>query len=105
MKIFQTIQRQYAILGITSTSNESIGKYSFNRRMLLGFILFACTTASQLMYICCVANDFMEYIECVGVISGSIIVFVCFAAIAFKRILLFDNIDKMEKHIDSSKTA
>lgn len=68
-------------------------------------MLFASSTASQLVYISCVANDFMEYMECVGVISGNIIVFVCFAAIVFKRSSLFENIDKIEKHIDLSKAV
>lgn len=68
-------------------------------------MLFVCTTASQLVYIAYVANGFMEYMECIGVISGNIIVFVCYVTIVFKCILLFENIDKMEELIDSSKTV
>lgn len=54
------------------------------------------------MYIYHVADDFMEYIECVCELYASAVVFVCFMTIALKRDLLSQNIDNIEKFIDTS---
>lgn len=101
MKIFQTIRKQYAIVGISS-SNQSTQKYLFNERILIIFILFGCTIVSQFVYIY-VANSFMDCVDCVFSLSAGIIVCVCFLAIVFRRATLFECIDSIEKLIDSSK--
>lgn len=100
MKIFQTIQRHYVSLGISS-SVSSIQKYPINTRVFIGFLLFGLNAASQLIYIIYVANDFMGYMEVICASSGSTIIFVCFAAIVHKMTLLFETIDSIEKLIDS----
>lgn len=104
IKIFQRVREQYAIIGI-SPSNQSNQKFPFSKRVFLGFLSFSCTTVSQFVYILYVANDFMECMECVCSLSGTIILFVCFAAIVFRKAKLFDSIDNIEKLIDSSKSA
>lgn len=103
MKIFRTVQRQYAILGITShelTSFESFNQISL---VAVGISLFGWIIFSQFMYIFYVATDFIEYMECSCSISAGIIVFICFAAIVLKRSLLFETIDNLEKLIQISE--
>lgn len=102
MKIFRTIQKQYAVLGI-SASEQLIQKYAVSGKELVGFLLFGCLIISQLIYIFRVANGFMEYIVCICSVSGGIIVFVCFAAIVFEKVTVFACIDSIEKLIDISK--
>lgn len=104
MRIFQRIQRQYAILGIRPSKRWLQNDLPFNGRIALGFSLFACLICSQFVYIIYVANDFMEYIECICSVSGAIITFVCFAAVVYRRTTLFDGIGDIEKLIDTSKT-
>lgn len=99
MKIFQTVQKYYAILGI-SPSNS---KYPISERVFFGFLLFGCSATSQFVYIFHVANGLIEYMECVGSICGGIIIFVCFLAIVLRKTTLFKSIDSIEKLIDTSE--
>lgn len=102
LKIFQIIQRQYAILGISST-NQSAQKLPFNRRVLIGLLFFGCIFTLQFVYIFQVASDFMEYTECICATSGNILIFVCFMAIVLGNTTLFECIDNLEQLIDTSK--
>lgn len=102
MEIFQTAQTHFAVLGIRP-SNQTTRKYSDNRKILFGFLLFVCNAVSQFVYIVHVANGFMEFMDCICATSGSTIVFVGFTTIVFKRTLLFENIDNLQKLIDTSK--
>lgn len=104
MKIFRTVRKRYEILGITPT-NQSIQKSSISERVIAGCLFFLCYYVSQFLYIYYVANDFMEYIECICELYASAIVFVCFATIVFKRNLLFQSIGNIEKLIDTSMAA
>lgn len=102
MKIFQTIRKQFAIVGIENTSNQSNRKLALTKKIVCGFIL-CLTIVSQFLYVLCVANGFMENIEAVCTFSASIIIFVGFMALVFRRTLLFESIDMIERLVDSSK--
>ena len=103
MKIFQIIQKQYAILGISSP-NQSAQKNPSNERTTLGFLIFAWNIVSQFVYIFYVASGFMEYVDCISSTCAGIITFVCFAAIVFRKTTLFKNIENMEQLIDKSES-
>lgn len=102
MKIFETIQRHYNSLGISS-SHQLIQKYPFNARIFIGFLIFGVNAVSQFIYIVFVASDFMEYMNVICASSGSTIIFVCYAAIVYKKNRLFKTIDNIEQLIDSSE--
>lgn len=104
MKIFQTIQKQYATVGI-SPSNPSTRDLPFNGRILFGFLLFGCLILLQLMHIFYVASGFLEYVVCVSTTCGTVIVLVCFGAIVFRTAVLFEGIEKIEEVIDKSKAV
>lgn len=99
IKTFQTVQSQYAILGISS-SNKS---RPFNERSLVGFVIFGCLILSQIVYIFHVANGFMDFLECLCGISASFNMFVVFVAIVFTQNTLFVIIDNTDILIDTSK--
>lgn len=105
MKIFQTVRKQYAIVGISSSPR--LAKYnSFSNKISFVnfcFLLYGCLITSQFVYIFGVANGFMDYIVCVSSTSSSIILLVCFAAIVFRKTILFDCMDNMEQLINTSK--
>lgn len=101
MIVFESVQKHYATLGITS-SHQWTQKFPLSPRVLLGFLLFAYLIVSQLVYIFFVADDFMEYVECVTATSGSSIIFVCFMAIVFRKETMFKCIAIIEKFIDTS---
>lgn len=97
VKIFETIQEHYAMLGI--------GRNIVLKRVLFGFLIFGCATTSQVMFVLRTANDFVAYIEGICWISGSLIVFVCFTTILFKRALLFESIHNFKKFLDTSESS
>lgn len=87
MEMFQTVQKYFTILGLSS-STQSTQKWPFNERVLLGFIC---------VYIFEVERDFMEYVECICAASASIIIFVCLVAIVFWQTTIFELIDFSEQ--------
>lgn len=101
MKIFQTLQKQYAMVGISRSSNLSNQNYSFNSRTLIGFFIFGWSIFSHFMYIFYVANGFMEYMQGVCTTSASFLIFVGFAAIFFRKATLFKSIVNIEGLIDA----
>lgn len=103
IKIFEIFQRNYATLGI-SPSHQLTQKYPFNERVLFGFLLFSCTTISQLVYVFHVPSGFMEYINCFCATSGTIQMFIGFAAIVFKRNLLFKTIDDIQMLMNAGES-
>lgn len=96
MKVFLTLTKAYAILGISSSSQS-------NQKIFMGFSLWAWMMISHVMYIFYVASAYMEYMESVCMTTGSIIVFVCYADIVFKSHTIFDVFDKIENFIESSE--
>lgn len=104
MKLFQTVQKHYAALGI-SPSNRLAPKNPISGGVFFGFLLFGCSAVSQFVYIFRVANGLIEYMECAGSISGGIIIFVCFLPVVLRKATLFKSIDSMEKLIDTSEPS
>lgn len=103
MKIFRTVQKYYAIVGIRSTDKSTESNSIFNKRVAFGSLVSGYNIVSQFLYIIYVADDFLEYIECVCATFASIIIFVNFAAIALRKNTLFEIIDKVESLIDTSR--
>lgn len=91
---------KFAIIGISSPT-QSNQKYAF-MKVLFGFLFFGCTFVSYFIYIFYVASGFMEYVACIGVTSGTFIIFVCFASVVFRKTTIFECIDSIEKLIDTS---
>lgn len=102
MKIFQAVQKRYAVVGISST-NQSTPKLPFNKRILLGFVLFGHSIVLQFKYLFYVASGFVGHVESICSICGTVIIFISFTAITLKKVSLFEVIDAIEKLIDTSK--
>lgn len=64
--------------------------------------MFGCNFASQTVYIYHVADGFMEYMMCISSISATFTMFVCIAAIVYRKDKLFKCFDNTEKFIDTS---
>lgn len=101
MKILKLVRRHYAIVGISP--NQRTQKDPFSIRILFGFLLFGCLISSQFMYVFHVAHGFIEYVDGICSTFGSIIIFVSYAAIVFRKIPLFENIHNIEMLMDMSK--
>lgn len=94
---------QYGMLGI-NLSNRSTEKLPLSARVFVGFIYFGCVLTSQLMYISYVAEGFMDYMQAICAASSTVIIFVCFAAIAFREATLFESIERIEQLIEISES-
>lgn len=102
MKVFQRIQKQYAILGI-SASNQLTRTLPFSKRVLFGFLSISIEIFSQFVYTFHVANDYMTYIDCICATSTTILIFICLAAMVFRKSTLFEIIHEIEELIDTSE--
>lgn len=102
MNILQTVQKQYAIVGISSPSNQLAQKCPFKERIFFGFLLFAYLILSQFVYIFHVASGFMELMVAVCSTSASITMFACFAAVVYRKSILFQCIANEEKLLEAS---
>ena len=102
MKIFQTIQKQYAMMGISPT-HPWTQKSLFNKKIAFGLLLFAYCIVSQMVFILHVASGFMEYMEAICSSSATVIMFICFVAIVLRKTKLFESIENIEKLIDTSE--
>lgn len=100
MKVFELVQSHYATLGIT-TSNQWTQRYALNTRVLSIYSLFGCALASHFIYICRIADGFMDYMVCLCSTSAGIISLVCFASIALRKLSLFECIDNAEKLLET----
>lgn len=104
MEIFIGIRKQYAMLGIRPSSDQSHETVPFNGRILFGFVFFAWVIPSQLVYILVVANGFIDYVVCVLTISSAVIYFVCFAAVVFRQSTMFEAFDHLQTFVDASES-
>lgn len=103
MKVFHRIRKQYAMLGISPSSNQSTQNYLINGKILSGFLLFGCLISSQLACILCVASGFMDYVVCICATSASIIYSVCFTAVVCRKTTMFECFDRMEELVNTSE--
>lgn len=102
MKIFRTVRKLYAILGIDSP-NQSLQERHFSKREIFGLSSIGCLIISQFVYIFYVASSFMGYMEAICAISLTTILFVSFATIILKKTVLFELYDRIENLIDTSE--
>lgn len=101
MKIFHPIQKQYGFLGIPS-SNPST---RFTERILFGVSSYGCVLVLQFVYMFRVVSGFMEFMEGVSSIFAGTLIFICYAAIVFRKSMLLEAIDNIEILIGTSKAA
>lgn len=99
MKIFETTQKHFGILGIRPSNQD----HAFNKRILFGFLLFGCFVPLYIVYIFHVADDFMEYVESICVISANIVTFICLSAVVLQRNVIFESIESIDKLIAFSE--
>lgn len=96
MKIFYTIQKQYALLGICSLPQSTKNRPFHHTAVHFNFVSLTSVIVSQFLYTFRESIGFMEYIEEVCAAAGSIIIFICLAAIVSRKTTLFNGIDNFE---------
>lgn len=93
------IQMNLANLGITE--DQSRQNHPFNRKILMGILIFTYSIISHFLYILHVTKGFDKYIECICSTSASILITTCFGAMVFKMAILFKFIETKDDLIDT----
>lgn len=101
MKFLQTNRSDFRILGISP--EHSIHSMQFNIKIFACSFLSVLHLVSLFIYIFYVADTLKEYIECVTVTSGNIIIYVCYWTLVFKMKNLFEAFDGMDAIIARSE--
>lgn len=102
MKIFQTIQSIFTMLGIEKPM-PSTRIFSINGRLALGFVIFAFTIVTSAMFFIYSAKFIMEYMQCFCALTAAAEIGLCFAAFVRQNQRLFHYIESMEMLINKSK--
>lgn len=101
MKLFETVLKNYAILGISL--DQSIQKYPFNIKILMTFTVLCLTIFLHVMHIIYVASNIKERMESITTTSGSLIISIFFVTIVFKMRTVFNCINSFEDIIAMSE--
>lgn len=101
MKIFQSAEKRLAVLGLTP--NQSLKTHPFNRKILVGSLVFAVSILTQFAFLFRFAHTFMEYTASAYLIANTVSTTVCFVAIIFNMRKLFDIIVGFEQIVNMSK--
>ena len=101
MKVLQTSQKYFAILGISS--EQSIQENRLNRKLLMGSILLGHSFVTRLVYLIYLANSFDKYIECICSTIAVVVITTCFVSMVFRMSILYECIDNIENLIETSK--
>lgn len=100
MKIFQTVQKNLAILGISSMqSNQAF----YNRKYLLYLLLSGSLIIMNCVFLIYVAKSFKEYTDSIYITSVSIALFISLSFLIRRMRNLFEFIDNLEKIVDDSE--
>lgn len=98
MKIFETNQRTFALIGISPP--ESDQKHSFNVKNSSMFSLLVLGTISSTLYLFCVADTFLDFVNCVNIILGYGVAALVFLIVIFKMKQWFDVIKNLQEIFD-----
>lgn len=91
MKLFQSVQENFATLGITR--EQSIRNNPFNARMLAAFSTYILMIASIAVFFFHDANTFWEYTNNIYNLSAIILIFISFVTVVFNMRKCFALID------------
>lgn len=102
MKTFETVRRHLTLLGVVESmpTNQA---YPSNRSISFGVTIFVTAITSSAMHLVYFSDSIREYIECFCVITASIEIGLCSAAIVLQKPQLFRYMDSVEELIDKSK--
>lgn len=104
MKLFQFVQKCYAILGITL--DQSKQKYPFNWRILTASLCYDSSCIFLLIPVkqaITMDSKFADFAECVFVFAANNLVGICYVITIFCSSKLFAFIDNCEEIADKSK--
>lgn len=101
IKLFRTIQTNFALLGISS--HQSVQQCPFNVRNLLTIFSIGFSAISTTINLLYIASSFKEYADSVYVTSSAVLTFVIYLLFVWKMRLIFELVDDLEKTCNESE--
>lgn len=99
MKLLQSAQKTFTILGISST------KRPFNGKILMFVVLFVLWIGLYATFLLNIASTFEDYTENIYLTASTSIIFSCFMVIVFKMETVFEFLDGLEIFSNKSKSS
>lgn len=101
LKIFQLIQKNFAIVGIDP--NLVTQPYPVNSKILLGFLILTASVICNLMYTLREATTYAEYSHSIYMFSFAVAIFVALVIILLNAKKLFSFINDCESLLNSGE--
>lgn len=101
MKIFQTIQKNFAMLGISA--NQTRERSSINFKNSIAFVLILLNFCSQFINLIFLADNFEEYTICIYAFFTVMMFEMEFGIHVWKMTKLFKFIENFQRLIESSE--
>lgn len=98
MRILQTLQQKFAILGICS-----IEMYHNKNKLLIGFLIFGISTISHFVFPFGVANTFEEYTNSIYMTTMTLSLLTVYSIVIWKTGKIFQFIEGCEQTIGKSE--
>lgn len=97
MKIFQTIRKNHATVGICQTQKAA------HEKVVVTLSLYGLTFASSVIFLFHDADTFLDYSNNMYITTGQAMIFIVCTIVTFKMVELFRFIDNLEGLINQSK--
>lgn len=101
MKLFQSVQRSFALVGITS--GQSNGPKQFNWKISIAICSYSAQAIAFNVYLFHIATTFWEYTDNIFINSAASAVVTGFTIVAFNKPKFFGFIDSCETFVVKSK--
>lgn len=98
MKLFQTIQNKFAILGISS--HQSTQEQPFNQRIILVYLIYGCSCILSNVYLFRKAQTVEEYTNCIYIATATTMLTLFFSIVVYKMPKLFKYIENVENIVE-----
>lgn len=103
MKIFQSLRKYFALLGITE--NGSIGKHWINGKHVIILITFSSSATANMIFLFNEADNFEKYTNCIHSIFTTMVCGIEFTLLVWKMDKFFDFIEHFEEMIQKSNSS
>ena len=97
MKLYQIVQKNFALLGISPNQSRC------NQKSVFIFFILSLAITLGAVFIFFKANTFLEYTQNIYITITFFGMYISFLAILFQKGELFELIDYMEKNADESE--
>lgn len=101
MKIFQVIQTNFKLLGVTPTQSSQKHQFNFNLLAMITWCIFS--TASYVLWFLYTAKNFSEYMDAALFAFESLICTVCLLILFWKKEQWLKFIENLEIILNKSK--